>query len=146
MEPESGTSSPASSRNSVLLPVPFGATMPTRVPAATVSDTSSSTTRGPYDFDTARATRVADTDRDTAEPRGRRARGRVQGGGGAGRYITRQANERLAREDGNRISTRVPPWRVLEIFTSSVTSCINRSPRFRCGFGTSGRHIRSPER
>ena len=39
-----------------------------------------------------------------------------------------------------RISTRVPRSRALEIFRSSVTSVISRSPRLRSGFMTSGRH------
>ena len=50
--PASTGSSPATTRNSVLLPVPFGATTPTRARGASVSDTSRSTRFGPNDFET----------------------------------------------------------------------------------------------
>ena len=56
--PSSGTRSPASTRSSVDLPVPLGATRPSRSPGARVSETASSTVTAPKDTDTSRAMSV----------------------------------------------------------------------------------------
>ncbi len=59
--PSSGSSSPASTRSRVDLPTPFGATSPTRSPAATSRSTSESTVRGPNDSVTPRAAKTDTT-------------------------------------------------------------------------------------
>ena len=48
--PESGASSPASTRRSVDLPIPFGPTTPIRLPGVTVSEMRSRTTVSPKDL------------------------------------------------------------------------------------------------
>ena len=53
--PESSATWPASARSSVVLPMPFGPTMPSRSPAATDTDTSFSTRRPPSETVTPRA-------------------------------------------------------------------------------------------
>ena len=58
-DPASGSVSPARTRRSVDLPVPFGPTTPTRCPGASVQDTALRTGSGPNESDRARAVSVA---------------------------------------------------------------------------------------